>query len=149
MQRAVLHEHRCDGAAALIQAAFDHDALCPAVRVGAQLFHIGDEQHHFEQLGNALFRQRGNGHADGISAPLLGHQVILCEILLDHIGVGRGLIHFVDGDDDRHAGSLGMVDGFHGLRHDTVVGGNDQNGDIGRLRAAGTHCREGFMPRGI
>ena len=71
------------------------------------------------------------------------------EVLLDHIGVRRGLIHFVDGDDDRHAGSLGMVDGFHGLRHDTVVGGNDQNGDIGRLRAAGAHCREGFMPRGI
>ena len=42
-----------------------------------------------------------------------------------------------------------MVDGFNGLRHHAVVRRNNQNRDIGRLRAAGAHRREGFVARRI
>ena len=42
-----------------------------------------------------------------------------------------------------------MVDGFHGLGHDAVVGGNHQNGNVGGLCAAGTHGGEGRVTGGI
>ena len=38
-----------------------------------------------------------------------------------------------------------MIDGLNGLRHDAVVGGDHQNGDVRHLRAARPHRREGFM----
>ena len=75
-------------------------------------------------------------------------------IVLQQLGahpqrIGRGLIHLVDGDDDRHARRLGVLDGFDGLRHDAVVGRHDQHGDVGRLRAAGAHGGERLVARGI
>ena len=42
-----------------------------------------------------------------------------------------------------------MVDGFHGLRHDAVVGGDHEDRDVGEFGATGTHCGEGFVARGI
>ena len=48
-----------------------------------------------------------------------------------------------------HAGGAGVADGFFGLRHDAVVGGDDQHGDIGDVGAAGTHFGEGFVAGGI
>ena len=42
-----------------------------------------------------------------------------------------------------------MVDSFDGLRHDTVIGSNDQDGNIRQLSASGTHSGECFMARGI
>ena len=38
-----------------------------------------------------------------------------------------------------------MVDGLDGLWHDAVVGGDDQDRDVGGLRAAGAHGREGLV----
>ena len=65
---------------------------------------------------------------DGVAAPLLRHQTVLGELLHDAVGVGAGLIHLVDGHNDRNFGGLGVVDGLNGLGHDAVVGGHDQNG---------------------
>ena len=42
-----------------------------------------------------------------------------------------------------------MVDRLDGLGHDAVVGGDDQNDDVGHLGAAGTHGREGLVARGV
>jgi hypothetical protein len=36
-----------------------------------------------------------------------------------------------------------------GLRHDAVVGGDHQDRDVGHLRTAGTHGREGLVTRGV
>ena len=71
----------------------------------------------------------GGDRADnGVAAPLLGHQTVLGQLLLDAVGVGAGLIHLVDGHDDGNFGGLGVVDGLHGLGHDAVVGGHHQDG---------------------
>ncbi len=77
-------------------------------------------------------------HSSGTSA-------VFGELLLDPVGVGAGLVHLVDGHDDGHVGGLGVVDGLNGLRHDAVVGGHDQDGDVGDLGAAGAHGGEGFV----
>ena len=82
---------------------------------------------------------------DRVAAPLLGHEAELGELLLDLLGLRLGLVDLVHGDDDRHAGGLGVVDRLDGLRHDAVVGGHDEDGDVGHLRAAGAHGREGLV----
>ena len=39
-------------------------------------------------------------------------------------------------------GRLGVIDGFHGLRHDAVVGSDHQHDDVGDLGAARAHRGE-------
>ena len=63
--------------------------------------------------------------------------------------VGLGLVDLVDRDDDRHAGRLRVVDGFLGLRHHAVVGGDHQDDDVGRLGAARAHGGERLVARGV
>ena len=40
----------------------------------------------------------------------------------------------------------GMVQRFAGGGHDTVIGGDNQDGDVGALGAARAHGSEGFVP---
>lgn len=68
MQRAVLHQRRRDGAAGMIQLRLDDDAACLAVRVGLEFQHIGQKQHVFEQIVDALAGLSGNVHHDGVAA---------------------------------------------------------------------------------
>ena len=60
-----------------------------------------------------------------------------------------GFVHLVDGKDDGHVGRYGVADGLLGLRHDVVVGSDDDDGDVGDLGASGTHGGEGFVARGV
>ena len=87
----------------------------------------------------------GNRHHDGVAAPILGQQAAIGQLLLDALGLGIGFVDFVDGDDDGHAGRLGVIDGFERLRHHAVVGGHHQDDDIGDFGAAGAHAGERFM----
>ena len=65
------------------------------------------------------------------------------------VGVRARLVDLVDGDDDGHFGRLRMMDGLDGLRHDTVIGRDDEDGDIRDLGAARTHGRESLMARRV
>ncbi len=42
-----------------------------------------------------------------------------------------------------------MVDGLDGLRHDAVVGGDDQDDDVRDLGATGTHGGKRLVTRGV
>jgi hypothetical protein len=81
-----------------------------------------------------------------IAAPIFGQQAAVGELLLDALGLGVGLVDLVDGDDDRHLGRLGVVDGFERLRHDAVVGRHHQHDDVGDLGAAGAHAVNASWP---
>src|SRR5205085_10193392 len=48
-------------------------------------------------------------------------------------------------DNNRHFGSLGMVNGFTGLRHDTIVSRYDNDGDMGDMSASSTHSSKCFV----
>ena len=52
-------------------------------------------------------------------------------------------------DDEGHAGGLGMVDRFLGLRHDAVGGGNDDDGDVRHLRATRPHLGKCLVAGGV
>ncbi len=71
------------------------------------------------------------------------------ELLDDLLRVGFGLVDLVDGDDDRHVGGAGVIDGLEGLRHDAVVCCDDDDDDVGDLGSAGTHAGEGFVAGGV
>ena len=138
-----------DRAASLIELGFDHDALGGAFIVGFEILHVGHEKHHFEKLLDALMFECGNRYADGIAAPFFGNQVVVGKVLFDGFDIGTGFIDLIDGNDDGNTGSLGVVNGFDCLRHDTVVGRHHENCDIGGHGTSGTHGGEGFVARRI
>jgi hypothetical protein len=48
-----------------------------------------------------------------------------------------------------HAGVPGVRDGFDRLRHHLIVSCDDQDDDVGDLRAAGAHGGERFVARRV
>ena len=149
MQRAVLYQNGCDRAAALVELGLDDRTLGLTVGVCLEVRDFGGQQDHFEQVFNALAILCRDVADDGVAAPLLGHELILGQLLEHALGVCARLIDLIDRDNDRHLGRLGVVDGLDGLGHDAVVGCHNQDGDIGDLRAAGTHGCEGRMAGGV
>ena len=145
MQGAVLDQQGGHGAAALVQPGLDDGTVGGTVGVGLQLPHLGGKDHHVQQVVNAHARLGGDGADNGLAAPLLGHQLILGELLHDPVGIGGGLIHLVDGYDDGDLSGLGVVDGLHGLGHDAVISGHHQDGHVGDHGAPGAHGGECLM----
>ena len=143
------HEHSSDRAAALVELGLEDVAGGKGVRVGLELEHICLEQHGLEQIVDTDLLLGRDVDEHVLSAPLLGDDAVLGELLAHAVGVGAGLIDLVDGDDDGNAGGLGVVDRLDRLGHDAVVGSHDQNNDVGHLGTTGTHSRKGGMTRGI
>ena len=91
----------------------------------------------------------GTRDARHVAAPLFRHELVFGELLLDEIRVCGRFIHFVDGNDDGNARCLSVVDGFYRLRHDAVIGCDDQHSDIRNHGASCTHGGEGGVTRRI
>ena len=90
-QRAFFHEHRHDRAPALIEVRFEHRGDGRLLRVGDELvgeLDVGDVHDLLEQLVDTLARRRGDVDDDRVAAPLLGHELVLGE-LLAHAGRDR------------------------------------------------------------
>ncbi len=149
MQGAVLDQQGSHRAAALVQTGLDDGTVGGAVGVGLQLTHLGGQDDHFQQAVYAHAGLGGDGAADGVAAPLFADETVLGQLLLDALGVCLGLIHLVNGNDDRNLSGLGVVDGLHGLGHDAVVGGDDQNGDVRDHGTTGTHGGKCLVAGGI
>ncbi len=143
------HEHRGNRAAALVELSLEDVARSERIGVGLEFEHVGLEQDGLEQVVDTDLLLGGDVDEHVLSAPLLGDDAVLGELLAHAVGVGTRLIDLVDGDDDGDAGGLGVVDRLDGLGHDAVVGSHDQNDDVGHLGAAGTHGRKGGVTGGI
>ena len=148
-QRSVLYQNGGNRAAALIQLRLNYRSLCGAVGVGFQLLHLGNQKYHFKQsidVGSLLGR---NLHTDSIAAPFLRNQTVLGQLLADAIGVGALFINLINGNNDRYLCGAGMVDGLNGLRHDTVIGRNHQDRNIGHQCTSCTHGGKRLVSRRI
>ena len=91
----------------------------------------------------------GDVAEDGLAAPVLGLEAQVGELAADLVGLGALLVDLVDRDHHRDVGGLGVVDRLLGLRHDAVVGGDDDDRDVGDLGAAGAHRGERLVARGV
>ncbi|MPL99461.1 hypothetical protein SDC9_45679 [bioreactor metagenome] len=120
-----------------------------AVGIGPEFLHFCGENDHFEKSFYALAGFGRDGADNGIAAPLLRHQLIFGELLLNALGIDVRFIHFVDGYDHRDVCGLGVVDGLDRLGHDTVVGGYHQNSYVGDHSAAGAHGGKRLVAWGI
>ena len=149
MESTILNQQSSHRATALVQTGLDDRTGGGTVGVSLQLRHLGSKGHHLQQVIDTHTSLGGNGADNGLAAPVLGHQLILSELLLDTVGVGLGLIHLVDGHDNGDAGSLGVVDRLHGLGLDTVLGSHHQDGDIRDHGAPGTHGGKCLMAGGV
>ncbi len=148
-QRAVLHQHRGDRAAAAVQRRFDHDAARAPVLVRAQLTDVGLEQHGVEEAVDAVAGLRGDGHHLDCAGPVDRRKTLLHQLLLDAVGLRVGPVDLVDRDDDWDVRGLDVRDRLFRLRHDAVVRGDDENRNVRDLRAACAHRSERFVTRRV
>ena len=95
------------------------------------------------------FFVRGDFDGDDVAAPLLDQHAVLGELAADALDVRVRLVDLVDRDDDRHLRGARVIDRFLRLRHDAVVGGDDEDDDVRHLGAARAHHREGFVARRV
>ena len=75
-----------------------------------------------------------------------GTSSLLDQLLAHTRRVGVFAVDLRDRHDDRHVGRARVVDRFDRLRHHTVVGGNNEDRNVGGPRAAGAHRRERLVP---
>src|SRR5579862_3734679 len=150
LQGAALHEHRRDGAAADVESRLDDRAgrLRVRIRLRADLG-VCDEQDPRQQVVETLLGFCRDGRELRCPAPLLRLETFGRELGLHPVRVRVRQIDLVDGDDDRHVGSSRVRDRLLRLRHDAVVGGDDENGDVRHLRTAGAHGGERLVARRV
>ena len=84
-----------------------------------------------------------------LTSPLLYEVIHGSELLAYHIRLGPRLIHLIDGKNDRHTGQRGVRDSLLSLRHDTVIGCDDDDDDIGHLGSTSTHGGKGLVSGSI
>src|SRR6202789_1487726 len=136
------HEDGRDGAAAFLETGLEHVARREPGGRGFQLEHLGLQQDAVDQLIHALSRSRGYRYEYILAAPFLGNHAVLGQLLLDLLRVGFRLVHLVQRNHDRHFGRLRVLYGLDRLRHDAVVGADDQDDDIRDLRTSRAHGRK-------
>ena len=149
MERSALYHDRSHVAAALVERRLDDGTLRLLVGVGLQVEHLGLQKHLLQQFVQ-IYALLGRYVLTLVfSAPLLDQIVHLGQLLLDVVGVCARLVDLVYGEDHGHTCGLRVVDGLDRLRHDVVVGRNDDDGHVGDLGTARTHRREGLVTRRV
>ena len=149
MERTVLNQKRCDRTSGLVEPRFEHAALAGAVRVCLELQHFCGQKDGLEQIVDALAGLCGDLADLGLAAPVGRRQTVLGQLGENAVRVCPVLIHLVDGNDDGDVRRLRVVDCFDRLRHDAVVGGDHENGNVGAHRAARAHFGECCVTRGV
>jgi len=107
------------------------------------------QQDRFKQLVQVFAGLGRNLNLQHIAAQTFNKHLMLQQGCAHFLRISGRFVDLVDGNNNRHIGSLGVVDGFNGLQHHAVIGGNNQHGNICRLGAAGAHGRESGMARRI
>ena len=124
------------------------DASVSGIRAQIELG-VRDEQDPLEQIVETGLLLRGDAGDLRRPAPLLRLQAVGGQVGEHAIGIRVGQVDLVDGDDDRHVGRARVRDRLARLRHDRVVGGDDEHGDVRHLRAAGAHRGERLVARRV
>src|SRR5690242_14103440 len=149
MQSAALDQSRADRPASALELGLDDHPFRRAVGIGPELKHLGLKSDGIEQLVEARPFQGRDLDLERIAAEDLHHDLLAQQLGTHALRIGARLVDFVDGDDHRHAGRLGVVDGLDRLRLNPIVGGDDENYDVGHLGTALAHGGKCLMARGV
>jgi hypothetical protein len=119
------------------------------LRVGLQLLELRHHQDGLQELVQVLPGLRRDVHELMVAPPLRWLDARLRELSPHPHGVRLRLVDLVHGHHDGYAGGPGMVQRLDRLRHDPIVGGHDQHGDVRDLGATGPHGGERLVARRI
>ena len=144
-----MDEHGGDGALAGHLTRLNDCTGREPVRVGLDVEHIGLQRNHLHERVEAFARLRRDGGVQHVATKLLEDHLVLEELEL-HLGhVRLGLVALGEGDNDRHVGRLGRAYRRDRLLHDALVRRDHEDDDVGHVRAARSHLREGRVPRRV
>ena len=88
MQGTLLYQYGSHRTASLIQLCLDDQTSCLSLGVGLEFHNICGQQDHVKQLVDTFAALCGYGCKYGASAPVLGDQLVLCQLLLYTVNVG-------------------------------------------------------------
>ncbi len=141
-QRAAFDENRRDRAAAAIELRFDDRAFGGAVGIGFEIEQFGLKQDRFLELFEPGALGRGDFDGERIAAHVFDLDFVLQQLGLHAGRIGIAFVDLVDRDDDGNLRGLGVRDRFDRLRHDAVIGGDDEHHKVRDLRTARAHGGE-------
>ena len=148
-EHAVVDQDGGDRTQRTVEAGFKHRGPGRAGQSGLRRLQVGGEQDQLQQLLHALSGQGRNLNAGNVAAELFDLQAGVGQGGQGPHDVGRFQVDLVDRDDDLDIGGQGVADRVPGFGHDPVVGGHDQDHDVGDSGAAGPHLRERGVARGV
>ena len=70
---------------------------------------------------------------------------MLQQVISDPLRLGFGLVTFINRDNDRTSGCLGMINSLDGLGHHRIICSHHQHNNIGCICPAQAHFGKGFM----
>ena len=148
-QRATLHQHGGDGAAALVETRLDDRAFGRTIGIGLEIEQLGLQGDEIGQLVEVDFLRRRDLDFERLAAEQFDLHFILQQFAAHALGLGVRLVDLVDRHDDRHIGGAGVRDGLGRLRHHAVIGRDHENDDVRDLGAARAHRRERGVAGGV
>src|SRR5690606_6067109 len=148
-QGTVLNQHGGNSTTAALKAGFNHNTFRRRIRRRFQLKDFSLQQHRFQQVIDTHTGVRRNRHELNVAAPVFRNHVQRRQLVLDAVRIGFFLVHLVDGNHDENHGRTGVLNGFLGLRHNTVVACHHQDNDDGTLGTTSTHGGKRGVARGI
>ena len=84
-----------------------------------------------------------------VATVFLRHQTIFGHLATYAIRIGGFLIDLRNSNDNRNIRSLRVVNSFHRLRHNTVIGSDHNNSQVCRFSTTCTHSGKCFVTWGI
>ena len=149
MKGSLLYKRCSNNTTSLIKLSLNNNTSCHTLFICLQLKHIRRKHDHLKKIINTLSAVSRNRTKHGGSAPFLRYKLMLHKLLLNLLNIGRRLIYLINSNDYFNPCSLGMIYSLNSLGHNSVIGSNNQYGDICRLGAAHTHGCKCFMTGSI
>ena len=128
-----------------VEVRFEDEGETVAFGVASEVVHFGNEQDMLEEFVDVFAVLGADFNRRVVATPFFEEDIVVGKLLLDARDICFGFVDFVDGDDGRDMVFADIGNDFFGLRADAVIGGNDQNGDVGEGDAAFAHGGKGFV----
>ena len=148
-QCSFLYQSRNHRPAAFFHLGLNNRTFGITVGVGLQIKHFRLQQNRINQLVDIDAFFGGNFGTKTFAAHFLNPDSMLQQSRFNLHRIRPRQINFINSNHYRNFGRLSMADGLNRLRHDTVIGRNNQNHNIRNFGATGTHFGKSLMSRRI